>query len=165
VQLRFAHRALEAQEQAVIILAGIVDAFLVNDQRVGQGTDLQQVIPVAARAGEARCFKTEHGTSVLEPHCGDEPLKAIAGNGRRAGLALVLIDDANPFPGPAEVQGPGHQVILPCGAAGVGTHLEQGGLTDVDEGLSVEVIRPNFMVGEPRERHDKPPVYCTRLEL
>jgi hypothetical protein len=148
VQFRLTPRAFEAQEQAIILLAGIVEAFLVHDQRVGQRTDLPQVIPVAARAGEARRFQTEHGTSVLAPHFGDKPLKAITGSGRRTGLALVLINNANPFSGPAEGQRPGHQVILPGGAAGVGTHLEQGELADGDEGLPVEVIRPNFVVGE-----------------
>jgi hypothetical protein len=53
VKFGFTHGAQDAQQQAIRILAGIVDAILINDQGIGQGTDLQQAIPITAGAGQA----------------------------------------------------------------------------------------------------------------
>jgi hypothetical protein len=53
MQLGFAHRPLEAQQQPVVEVGGIVDAALVQDQRVGERTDLQQTMPVGGVAGQA----------------------------------------------------------------------------------------------------------------
>lgn len=52
VEFSFTHGAQDAEQQAIRILAGIVDAILVNDQGIGQGTDLQQAIPITAGAGQ-----------------------------------------------------------------------------------------------------------------
>jgi hypothetical protein len=53
VQLGFAHGALEAQQQAVIVLTGVIDPLFINDQRIGQGADFEQPIPITRRAGQA----------------------------------------------------------------------------------------------------------------
>ena len=47
VQLRFAHGALEAKQEAVIILAGVINALFINDEGIGQSTDFEQPIPIA----------------------------------------------------------------------------------------------------------------------
>src|SRR5262245_15208809 len=47
------HGAIKTEKKTVIILAGIIDAFFVDDQSIGQGADFKQVIPVATRAGQA----------------------------------------------------------------------------------------------------------------
>ena len=44
----FTHCALEAQQESVIVRSGIVDALLINDQRIGESTNLQQMIPITA---------------------------------------------------------------------------------------------------------------------
>src|SRR5262245_3495724 len=46
VQLRFTHRPLQAQQQ-IVEVGGIVDAVLVEDQRVGESADLQEPMPIA----------------------------------------------------------------------------------------------------------------------
>jgi hypothetical protein len=53
VQLGFTHRALEAQEQPVVKVTGIVDAVLVEDECLGEGTDLQEPVPVRRIARQA----------------------------------------------------------------------------------------------------------------
>jgi hypothetical protein len=52
VQLGFAHGPLEAEQQAVVEVRGIVDAILVEDEGVGERADLQQPVPVGRVAGE-----------------------------------------------------------------------------------------------------------------
>jgi hypothetical protein len=89
------HRPLEAEQQAIIVVRGIIDAFLVNDQGVGQGADFQQPVPVTTGAGQAGGFETEHSAGVPQAHFGHEPLEAIAPDGGGARMGLVLVDHAD----------------------------------------------------------------------
>ena len=93
MQLGLGHGALEAQQQAVGVLAGVVDAVLVDDQGLGQGTELEQAIPVAAGAGQPRGLQAEDGAGVAEADLGDEGLEAVAAGGGGARSALILVDD------------------------------------------------------------------------
>src|SRR5207253_3289258 len=54
VQLRLAHGALEAQQQAIVEVARVVDAILIEDQGVTEGADLQEPMPIRGAPGETR---------------------------------------------------------------------------------------------------------------
>ena len=54
VEFRFAHGALQAQQQAIIEMRGIVHPVFIQDERVGQRADLQEPMPVRRVAREAR---------------------------------------------------------------------------------------------------------------
>src|SRR5436305_13294518 len=97
--------------------SGSVDTVLVDDQRVGQGADLQQAIPVAAGAGEAGGFEAEDGPGLAESNLGDQELEAVAIHGGGTGAALVLIDDGDGRLGPTQILSPLHEVVL-AGRAG-----------------------------------------------
>src|SRR5437899_10498835 len=81
MEFSLAHGALEAEQETIIVVSRIIDAFFVNDERVGEGANLQQVIPVATGAGQARDFQTQDRSAMLESDFSDERLKAIAPNG------------------------------------------------------------------------------------
>jgi hypothetical protein len=51
-----AHRPLEAKQQAIIELAGIVDALRVHDERVHQAAEIEELVP-------ARLFRARRETS------------------------------------------------------------------------------------------------------
>ena len=53
VQLCFAHDAGQAQQQAVVIGARVVEPLTVGNQHTEQGTKLEQLVPVAVVAGQA----------------------------------------------------------------------------------------------------------------
>src|SRR6185295_4995411 len=53
VQLCLRKRALHAEHKAVVELGGVVTAILVDHQRAGDGTQLQQAMPVLVGACEA----------------------------------------------------------------------------------------------------------------
>src|SRR5438270_315664 len=86
---------IQAQQQAVVVQAGIIDSLFVDDQGVGEGTDLQQAIPITARASQARDFQTQDCSHVAQSHFGDQPLKAVAPKRRCTRLALILVNDLN----------------------------------------------------------------------
>ena len=61
MQFGFAHRSQESQEKTVGVLSGVIDPILVDDQGVGEGTDLDETIPIAARPCQARGFQAQDG--------------------------------------------------------------------------------------------------------
>ena len=88
VQLCLAHRALETEQESVVEIPGAVDAVLIKDQSVCQGTDLQQPMPVRGVAGQARDLQPEHDPDVTYADLANELLEALS---VRAGPRLTLV--------------------------------------------------------------------------
>src|SRR5205807_2890933 len=107
-----------------IVRSRIVDALLVNDQRIGEGTDLQQAIPITARAGQARDFQTQDCSYVAQSYFGNQQLKTVTPNGRSAGLALILVNDLNTCLFPPQIVCAFDQIILSCGATDIFADLQ-----------------------------------------
>jgi hypothetical protein len=82
MEFGFRHAALEPEQQAVVMRSGIIDSFIINHKGIGQGTDFQQAIPIAARTRQARNLQAEHCPNVPQTHFSHQPLKTIATNGR-----------------------------------------------------------------------------------
>ena len=59
-------------------------------------------------------------------------------------MALVLVDDVDPFLGPSELLGTASQVVLAGGAGDVVADLHGGRLADIDQGLAVEMLGADF---------------------
>src|SRR3954466_629603 len=133
VQLGGAHRPFDPQEQAVVVLSRIIDAILVDDEGVGQATDLDEAVPVAAGTSQSRGFEAQDGTDATEPDLGHQVLEAVATEYGGAGVTLVLVDDVDVSLGPSELLGASRQVVLACGAGDVVADLHGGRLSDVDQ--------------------------------
>jgi hypothetical protein len=73
--------ALDPQEQAVVVLSRIIDAILVDDERVGQATDLDEAVPVAAGTSQPRGFEAQDGADAAESDLGHQVLEAVASEG------------------------------------------------------------------------------------
>jgi hypothetical protein len=147
VKLGLAHRTLEAQEQAVIVSPGIIDAFFVDNQGICQDTDLDETIPVAARASQAGGLQAQHGASTSETNLRNERLKTVSVSGRGAGLTLILVNDEDPLTWPTQIKCALDQIVLTGGAGGVLEHLSQARLTNVNESQTVEMVRPDLVGG------------------
>ncbi len=96
--------------------------------------DLQQAIPVGARAGQlAEASQAEDCPGFAPARPVRSGTGSLRGPRRSAGESLVLIDDGDGRPGPAQLLvGSLHQIVLPGGAGRVLEDLEQSGLPDVD---------------------------------
>src|SRR5262249_37278590 len=155
VQFGLAHGAQESQEEPVGIRGGVIDSILVDDQRAGQSTDLNETIPVAAGACQARRFQAEYGPGPAQADLGDEVLKAVTTDRGRPRASLILVDDLDALGGPSQIASATGEVVLPGGAAGVLADLQRSGLADVDQCESVEVVRSDLRGdGECRHRSD-----------
>ena len=134
MQLGFAHGPLDPQEQAVVVLSRIINAILVDDEGIGQATDLDEAIPVAAGTSQARGLQAQDGAGTAESDLGHQVLEAVASDGGGPGVALVLVDDVDVSLGPSELLGSLRQVVLAGGAGDVVAHLHGGRLPDIDQG-------------------------------
>src|SRR5712692_1775778 len=152
-ELRLTHRALEPQEQPIVELTRIVDPFGVDDQCVQQAAEIEQLIPVAIVAGQARDLEAHHGADAPQADLRDEPLKAGAVGRGRAGLAEVFVDDQDLAP--AERAGMLRQVILPPPTFWMMADLIEGGLAHVDDRGTGQVLGVDLGVtGHGRPRRD-----------
>src|SRR5262249_37525526 len=115
VQLSLAHRALDSEEQTVVVLSGIVNAVLVDDEGIRQAADLDEAMPVAAGACQARCLETEDGAGMTETDLGHQVLEAIAVEGGGSGVSLVLVDNLDVLLGPSQALGASRQIVLAGG--------------------------------------------------
>jgi hypothetical protein len=112
-----------AEQHAVVEVGRVVEAVLVADQRAGQPADLEQAVPVGVVSGQARAFQAEHDPGPAHADLGDEALEPFPVGCRRAGVALVDVDDGDLLGAPAQGDGPAFQVVLAQGGFGVVEYL------------------------------------------
>ena len=151
VQLGLGERALHAQHEAVVELARVVAAVLVDDQRVGDGAQLQQAMPVLVGAREARCLQREDRADVAHRHIADQRLEVLPARGSGARLAEVAVEDTYLLRAPAERLRLGCQIVLALGALLVEADLGRRRLANVDAGHPRQVLLGNL------DRHHRLP--------
>src|SRR5256884_7733566 len=100
-------------------------------------------MPIVVVARQPRGIHAHHEPRFPEPNLGDQPLEAAATVARRTGLPEVVINDLNPFLGPAEQGCTIDQPILQLGALLMLTDLAGGRLAHVNIG----------QLGTMRRRH------------
>ena len=144
MQFGFTHRAFESEQEPVVKLARIVESVFIKDERVSQSANLQKAMPIGAVASQAGHLQPHHDARFAQAHLGNQTLKALAINGRSARLALVMINDDNPFLRPTQGQSALAQPILPLRALRVFEHLAQRGLADVEIGRTFEMLGGDF---------------------
>ena len=147
MQFGFAHRPLEAQEQAVIKLTGVIQTVLVKNKGSCQPANLQEPMPVGTVARQTRNLQPHHDASLAQADIGHQSLKALPVGGRGSRLALVVVDDDDLLFAPAQRQGAAAQVVLPLGALGVFHNLPQGRLPDVKISGALQMFVCDFRFG------------------
>ena len=131
VQFGLAHGALEAEQQPVVEVAGIVDAVLVEDQRVAQRADLQQAVPVGRVARQPRHLKPKHDPGAARADLRDQTLEPVAVP-VCARLAEIGVDHHHAPVRPAERHRPFAQGVLAARALCVLVDLAHRGLAHVE---------------------------------
>lgn len=154
VQLGLADRALQAQQQAVVVLGRVIDPVQIAQQRPGQGAQLQQLMPLPARPGQPGHLDAPHDAHVVQPHLRHqtgEPGPDLNPGGR---MPQILVDHQHPRPGPTQRDRPLDQPVLPPRGLAVILHLGRGGLAHVDGRQPITVPRLDLARGPlPRQPH------------
>jgi len=92
-QLKLAHGALEAEQQAIVGRARVIDTFGIDDPSTDETTELDQVVPVAAVACETGRFEAEHRTDDTLADLAHEISKAGPIDCTTRRTTEILIDD------------------------------------------------------------------------
>ena len=133
-EFELADAALHAQQQPIVGAARVVDAVQIDDARLDQAAQLQQVVPVATVASKPRGVEAQHGADFAGAQPRDEPIEARPGHHAAGGAAEVVVDDLDlREPAAARLL---HEVVLAALALQVGLDLRLGGLAHVDDGLA-----------------------------
>src|SRR5690348_3480840 len=112
-----------------------VNPLGIPEQGIAQGADLEQLVPVAARASEAGHLHAENDADTAQADLGHEALEPQASLRRCPRVPLVLVYHQNTFPRPPQ----GYRVI----AQGV---LQAGGLLVRSEEHTSELQSPVHLV-------------------
>src|SRR5712691_8679318 len=123
-----------------MVLPWIIDPIFVDHQRVGQGADFNEAIPVAAGAGQARRFETQYGSGPPQADFGDEILKAIATGSGGSGAALILVNDHHERLWPSQGLGTLRKLVLAGCTGRVVSDLDECRLAHVDESGTGQVL-------------------------
>src|SRR5438477_11940337 len=113
-------------------------------------------MPIVVVARQPRGIQTQHQPRLPEANLGDQPLEAAATVARRTGLPEVVINDLNPFLGPAEQGCTIDQPILQLGALLMLTDLAGGRLAHVNIGQLGAMRRHRAFQIEQHIHHDAP---------
>src|ERR1700680_4490370 len=124
--------------QAVIRMAGFVDAVFVNDDRADKAAELDQRMPVAAVARQAGGLDREDRSGAPLADCRQKALEARPGDaGARA--PEIIVDDHDVLP--AQLPRAFRKTVLTPPAFVIVQHLVSGRLTNVDKGAARQGIR------------------------
>ena len=78
MEFGLAHGSQESQEKTVGILSRVIDAVFIDDRGVGEGTDLDETIPITTRSCQAGGFQAQDGPGSSQADLGDDVLKSVA---------------------------------------------------------------------------------------
>jgi hypothetical protein len=81
IELRFAHRALQPQQEAIIEQRRVINPVRVADQRIGQTAQINEAIPVSIVAGQSRHLKAQNKAHVSESDLSGQPGKTGSRHG------------------------------------------------------------------------------------
>ena len=110
-----------AQEQAIIGLAGIVHAIVVDDAGFDKSAQFQQMVPVTAISREPRGIQAQNSADLARAQPCDQAIEAGAGHCSARGSPEIVVDDLNV--GEAALTRNVDEVILPPLALQVGHDL------------------------------------------
>jgi len=94
-------------------MARIVDSILIQDQRVGEGADLQEPVPVRGVARQPRDLQTEYDAGFAQTHFRHQFLKSFAIRRSCGRLTEIAVDDHDALHRPAQSYGMLAKIILP----------------------------------------------------
>jgi len=69
--------SIQAEQESVIKVCRVIDSILVENERAGQRTQLDQAVPVGGVSRQARDLQPHHQACLAEGDLADELLKPV----------------------------------------------------------------------------------------
>jgi hypothetical protein len=143
MKLQLGDQALQPQDQPTIGSGRVVDAVLIADEATTVSTEIEQLIPVGAIAGQPGDVVGEDDAHLFLVDQGHELLEAAPPCGGAAGPPEVGVDHPDVAGVPARGAGAVLEIILEPETFLIRRGLVGGRLADVDDGEATEVIGVN----------------------
>ena len=147
-ELELADAALHAKQQTIVRAAGIIDAVEVDDPRLDQAAQLEQVMPVPAVAGQARCVEAQHSANLARAERSDELLEAGPGDHAARRAAEIVVDHLDRLE--ATSSGNVDQLVLAPPTLGVSLDLGLRRLPHIDHRLALQDRRREDLTARHR---------------
>ena len=147
-ELELADAALHAKQQTIVRSAGIIDAVEVDDPRLDQPAQLEQVMPVPAVAGQSRCVEAQHRADLARAERGDELLEAGPGDHAARRAAEIVVDHLDSSE--ATASGDVDQLVLAPPTLGVSLDLGLRRLPHIDHRLALQDRRREDLTARHR---------------
>jgi hypothetical protein len=147
VELVLVEAPLEPEQQSVVAGARGVHGLLVDQHRVDDAADLDELLPLAAVARKARHLACGHRPDASEAHLGHHALEATARFDARCRAAEILINDLDLRKtqiAKARLHG-----VLQLAALAVVSDLEGRGLPHVQHRFARPVLRLDLLTHCP----------------
>ena len=144
VKFSFAHRSLQTENQTVREIARMIHTVVIRDQRVAQGAQVQQLIPVRRVPGQARHLDTQDQADLAQPDRCHQRLEPAASSGFCARTAQVLVHHDHLGGVPAQLDGPPDQLVLAFQALGVVPNLRHTRLAHIHHRLAASMRHVDF---------------------
>jgi hypothetical protein len=135
-QLELADAALHPEQQAIVGATRVVDTVEIDDARLDEPAEFEQVMPIATIPGEPRGVEAKNGANLAGAQPSDEPVKSGPGDGAARGATEVIVDhfDVAKSASASLV----NELILTPLALQVDLNLGLRRLANVDDGLPLE---------------------------
>src|SRR4051812_45462434 len=132
----------------------IVNAILIDHHCPNQAAELDQRMPIAPVARQARRLDGEHGADAAFTDGCEQPFEPWTADARTR-TPKIIIDDGHVRP--PERAGSVGQAILPPAALVIVGKLVGGGLPDIDEGATRQMVRRDLHRSPPPWRPERVP--------
>jgi len=137
VQLRLAHHAPQPEQEAVVVVGGVVDAVRVGAERAPQRAQVQKRVPVGVVARQPTRFVGEDYADVAQRHLARELPETLPAVGALSREPKVGVDHTHPPGAPSQIHRPPGERLLVLLALRIPLHLLRGGLAHVDVGRAL----------------------------
>jgi hypothetical protein len=92
MQLRLAHDAGQAQQQAVVVGARVIEPLAIRNEHAEYRAKFEKLMPVPIVAGQARSVEAHHKTGVAKANLGNELLETMTIHAASTGFAEILVN-------------------------------------------------------------------------
>jgi hypothetical protein len=131
MQLGLRHRPLQSEHEAIVEIGRVIHPVSVGDQRVGDRTQVQQLIPVGVVAGQPRHLDAQHDPDLPQADIGDQLLEPGPTGGLRPRAAQIGVDHHDLMGRPTQHHRPLTQLVLAGKGFGVMNHLRRRRLAHI----------------------------------
>ena len=140
VQFDPSGETLDVQKDAIVEISWIIQSVEVGQQRVEGGAEIDQAATGLIVAGEAIDLEADDQADVAQGDLREQPGEIVTTDGGGTGAALIAIEDADAFGGPAPLEGQLAELALDLGGFAVPLDLLGMRLSDIDDRPAFQMV-------------------------